>query len=126
LGPSRALLGFGLLSALCLLGYALVSDRVGFRGFALLTILEHFSGGMATVALFSSMMSHCRPGHEGSDYTVQASLVVLTTGAGSALSGFGAETLGYAGLFWMASLLAAAGAVLASRVSRTVAPQSPA
>jgi MFS transporter, PAT family, beta-lactamase induction signal transducer AmpG len=126
LGPSRALLGFGLLSALCLLCYALVGDRVGFQGFALLTIVEHFSGGMATVALFSSMMSHCRPGHEGSDYTVQASLVVLTTGAGSALSGFGAETLGYGGLFWIASLLAAAGAVFASRVSRTVASQSPA
>ncbi len=60
-----------------MLSYGIWGAHLDVNGFAVLTVLEHFAGGMATVALFTCMMKHCRPGHEGSDYTVQASIVVI-------------------------------------------------
>jgi predicted MFS family arabinose efflux permease len=117
LGAKRALVTFGIASASSLCAYAAFGTHVGAHGFALLTILEHLVGGAATVALFATMMSHCRAGHEGSDYTIQASIVVLATGIGAAVSGFLAEVLGYSLLFLVASGLAVMGALFAgSRV----------
>ena len=42
----------------------------------------------------------------GTDYTVQASAVVIATGAASALAGFSAQAFGYTGHFCLATLLA--------------------
>lgn len=66
---------------------------------------EYIGGGMATAALFTCMMDWCRPVQSGSDYTVQASTVVISSGAASALSGFSAHHLGYPGHFALAFLL---------------------
>ncbi len=71
--------------------------------------LEHLVGGMFTVALFTRMMDACRPASAGTDYTLQASVVVLATGAAAALSGFSAQALGYPGHFALAGLLCLAG-----------------
>ena len=49
---------------------------------------------MATAALFTCMMDWCRPGHSGSDYTVQASTVVIASGIAASLSGVTAHHLG--------------------------------
>jgi predicted MFS family arabinose efflux permease len=68
---------------------------------------------MATVALFTEMMSHCRVGAEGGDYTLQASVVVVCTGLAAALSGFSAARLGYPLHFLLGALAALAGAALA-------------
>jgi MFS transporter, PAT family, beta-lactamase induction signal transducer AmpG len=124
LTPAKALLTFGSMSALCVLSYGLWGSNLGVRGFAALTALEHLTGGMATVALFTCMMSQCRPGHEGSDYTIQASIVVVSTGGAAALSGFVAEALGYSWLFFIACGLASAAAALAFAVSQPKAQGS--
>lgn len=116
--------GAGLLGSLC---GALVIHRIGhrvalrafllFNGVALLTYawiaahpashltlqiacgIEHFSGGMATVALFTEMMYHCRPRHEATDYTLQSCLTILISISAGTLSGFIAQKIGYTTLF---------------------------
>ncbi|TNE90728.1 MAG: MFS transporter [Deltaproteobacteria bacterium] len=71
--------------------------------------VEHFAGGMATAALFTAMMDVCRPGVEASDYTLQASAVVLGTGVGASVSGLVAKQLGYAGHFGLSAMVCLAG-----------------
>lgn len=107
LGRKRALLGFGLLQAATVAGYALLAfgqlDKVALYW---LCGAEHFAGGMATAALFTCMMDWSSEQAGGTDYTVQASAVVLATGAASALAGFSAQALGYFAHFCLASVLA--------------------
>ena len=74
-------------------------------------VVEHLTGGMATATLFTSMMDACREDSAATDYTAQASAVVLTSGVGAALSGFVAGQLGYAGHFGLGTALAALGMV---------------
>jgi len=84
---------------------------------------------MATAVLFTMMMDAARSHAAGSDYTVQASVVVMATGLGSALSGFSAQALGYAGHFALAALLCLLGLVPVvwhrGRVRRTGAASLP-
>jgi hypothetical protein len=75
---------------------------------------EHFAGGMATAALFTCMMDWCSREASATDYTVQASAVVIATGTASALAGFSAQALGYFGHFCLATILAL-GALVAVR-----------
>ena len=82
---------------------------------------------MAVAALFTLMMDASRPEHAATDYTLQASAVVVATGLASSLSGFGAEAFGYAGLFGLAAVLAFAGVALSgvpslSRITRSESP----
>ena len=106
LGGARGLVVCGLLQALSVAAWILpsvgFSDRawlVGVSGF------EHFAGSTATVALFSAMMARCRPAHAGADYTTQASIVVIASGACGALSGVVAGRLGYATHFTLSFVL---------------------
>lgn len=106
LGSRRALFVFGGLNACALSSYAwLAWGWLGRDWLVAAVAAEHVAGGMATVALFTCMMRWCRPGHEGSDYTLQASLVVVSTGIAHALSGFSAHALGYATHFTLAAVL---------------------
>lgn len=95
-GRYRCLFVFGAVQALAVASYALAvwlpRDMRLFYG---LCTFEHFASGMATVALFTIMMDAARPETAGTDYTVQASVVVLTTGVAASLSGYSAEVLGY-------------------------------
>lgn len=101
LGRPRALLFFGLLQALTLLAYAWLSTRGELPRAAVqgLFLLEHFCGSMATTALFTVMMDHCRPDFAASDYTTLASAVVVSTVAAGVLAGSLAEAHGYTALF---------------------------
>ena len=63
---------------------------------------------VTTVALFVVMMDYCRAGHEGSDYTVQASVQLFAVGAFTLASGFSVAWLGYASHFLLAAALSAA------------------
>lgn len=74
-----------------------------------LVILEHLTGGMATVALFTAMMDVADRKTGGTDYTVQACVVVGAQFLGSFLSGVSAETLGYAAHFMVAAHVSAMG-----------------
>lgn len=107
LGRKQALTVFGLLQAVAVAGYAYLA--VGTPTLSALYVLcaaEHFAGGMATAALFTCMMDWCSREASATDYTVQASAVVIATGAASAVAGFSAQALGYFGHFCLATVLA--------------------
>lgn len=107
LGRRRALLLCGLLQAGAVLGYAwLASGALSWGALYAVVGLEHLCGGMATAALFACMMDFCRPGHEGADYTTQASAVVIASGLAASVSGLSAGRLGYQGHFVLAAILA--------------------
>jgi RhtX/FptX family siderophore transporter len=117
LGRKRSLLTFGVLQALTVAGYAGVA-RVEPTWSMLYAVCaaEHFAGGMATAALFTCMMDWSRPETSATDYTVQASAVVLATATASTLSGFSAQALGYFDHFVLATILAAATLLVVSRL----------
>ena len=107
LGRKRALLFFGLLQAVSVVGYAVLSHTTPtIEAIYALCAFEHFAGGMATAALFTCMMDWCSAEASATDYTVQASAVVVATGVASALAGYSAQALGYFGHFTLAAVLA--------------------
>ena len=116
-GRRRSLLWFGTLQALTVAGYAYLArghmDRASLYG---LCAAEHFAGGMATAALFTCMMDWCSSETSATDYTVQASAVVIATGLASSLSGFSAQALGYFDHFIVATVLAAVALVVVARL----------
>jgi MFS family permease len=114
-GRRRALVGFGTLQALGIAGYATVAAlELSRTAVWVAATFEHFVGGMAVAALFTLMMDASREEQAATDYTLQASTVVIATGAAAAVSGFGAEWFGYDGLFALAAILAFAGVALAT------------
>ncbi len=107
LGRKTALVGFGVLQAAAVAGYAyLAMGRFSQTALYALCAAEHFAGGMATAALFTCMMDWCSREASATDYTVQASAVVIATGVASAVAGFSAQALGYLGHFCLATVLA--------------------
>jgi predicted MFS family arabinose efflux permease len=109
LGYRRALVLFGAVQTGAVLLYALAARGASMPLLTLVCGAEHLASGMATAALFTVMMHECRPEHPGTDYTVQASLVVVATGGAAALSGFSAQALGYSGHFLLSAALCAVG-----------------
>jgi predicted MFS family arabinose efflux permease len=108
LGRRTALVGFGLLQAAAVAAYATlaVAGRPGAAHLYGVCAAEHFAGGMATAALFTCMMDWCSSDASATDYTVQASAVVVATGLASALAGFSAQAFGYFAHFCLAAALA--------------------
>jgi MFS transporter, PAT family, beta-lactamase induction signal transducer AmpG len=116
LGRKAALTWFGLLQAAPVAGYAyLALGQPSHPALYVLCAAEHFTGGMATAALFTCMMDWCSREASGTDYTVQASAVVIATGTASAVAGFSAQALGYSGHFCVATALALGGLVVVRR-----------
>jgi RhtX/FptX family siderophore transporter len=114
-GRKQALLGCGVLQMLAIAGY--IAPAAGLGGTTALAVactLEHLTGGMATVALFTLMMDACREHAAATDYTVQACVVVIATGAAAVGSGFVAQNVGYARHFGLGALLSAAGVAFAA------------
>ncbi|MEZ4360488.1 MAG: MFS transporter [Kofleriaceae bacterium] len=108
LGQRRALLVFGALQALSVGGYVyLAVGAPSALGQYAVCAAEHFASGLATASLFTAMMGWCRPDHAATDYTVQASAVVIATGAAAVVSGALAQELGYALTFATATVLCA-------------------
>lgn len=109
-GRKQALIGCGFLQMLTIAGYILpAAGIVGKQGLAIASIAEHFTGGLATVSLFTLMMDASDPETGATDYTLQASIVVVATGAASSASGFLAEAVGYTAHFAASTAVAAAG-----------------
>jgi RhtX/FptX family siderophore transporter len=123
-GRKKALLGCGALQVAGVVAY--IAPAAGFGGapaLAFASALEHLTGGMATVSLFTLMMDACREETAATDYTVQASVVVVATGVAAVVSGMSAQALGYTGHFGICAALAALGVGLAAwAFSRGVAP----
>lgn len=113
IGRRRALLILGIIQAATVASYAAHAATHGpDAALYVLIASEHLVGSMATAALFTCMMDWCSEESSATDYTVQASTVVIATGVASALAGFSAEAPGYFGHFAVAAVLAS-GAVAA-------------
>jgi RhtX/FptX family siderophore transporter len=108
-GRSRALLIAGGLQLVGILSYvAPAAGIVSPRALAAASMIEHLTGGMATVSLFTVMMDVSGEA-AATDYTLQASVVVIATGGASMVSGFVAQRLGYAGHFAVSAAISALG-----------------
>jgi len=117
LGRRRALIVFGIFQAVAVGGYAYLSTVTPTYGLvALLCTVEHFAGGTATAALFTCMMDWCSHDSSATDYTVQASVVVIATGFATTLSGFSAGAFGYTGHFAIGTALTLAAVLVVVRV----------
>ena len=88
-------------------------------------LFEQFTDGLSTVAFFTLMMDYCRDGHEGSDYTMQASVRLFAVGIFTLSSGFSAAWLGYDGHFLLAAALVAVVIPLAWRWQPPATAQTP-
>jgi predicted MFS family arabinose efflux permease len=71
------------------------------------------------------MMDWSRPETSATDYTVQASAVVIATGLASSVSGYSAQALGYFRHFVAAALLATAALLVVARLFPDGPPESP-
>lgn len=112
----RALLACGLVHAALMAAYALpvalgLDVEAGRTLVGGLVVLEHVTGGMATVSLFTAMMDASVKETGASDYTAQASVVVIASGVGSALSGVSADHLGYLWHFVLAGGICVVGSL---------------
>jgi predicted MFS family arabinose efflux permease len=108
LGRLPALLLTGLLQSLAIAAWALAPGQTEVGGILLALIAaEHLCGGMATSALFTLMMDACGEENAGTDYTLQASVVVFSTGLAAALAGQVAERWDYGPHFLISGLLSA-------------------
>lgn len=98
-------------------GYAWVAHGEATRPLlSLVCAAEHFAGGMATAALFTCMMDWSGPETSATDYTIQASAVVIATGLASSLSGFSAQALGYFDHFVVATVFAGTALLTVARL----------
>jgi predicted MFS family arabinose efflux permease len=116
LGRRRALLVFGALQTVAIASFAVAAAAPSRPMFYAVTVLEHLGSSMATAALFTAMMDFSRPASAGTDYTVQASVVVIATGIAAGLSGVSAHALGYAGHFALAAALSVVAIVIVARI----------
>ena len=115
LGLRAAVGAFGALQSLAIASW--IPAALGLGGATVLygaTLFEHLASGLATVSVFTAMMSACRrdAGLGGTDYTLQASAFVIATGLGGALSGVSAKALGYDGNLGLAAGLSLLGALV--------------
>ena len=119
-GRKPALIVFGVFQALALLLY--LWPAMGHTDRLLVytaCIVEHFAGGTATAALFTMMMDASNPDTGGSDYTIQASIVVVATLGAASVSGFVTELFGYGGMVLSCSLIHLAAVVLVAVILGT-------
>lgn len=106
LGHREALLGFGVLQAAGLAGYLFVVAGVpGLPALGAIVCVEQFADGLSTVALFTMMMDRCRAHSPGTDYSLQASLMVMVTGLAALGGGVFTDAFGYAAVFSAAALI---------------------
>lgn len=106
LGSRRSLILTGLAQAATIAAWAMVPQFAAEPELVYTVgLLEQLADGASTVALFAVMMSLCRTGWEGTDFTLQASLQVVFAGLFGLAGGLLAELAGYNTLF-VASALA--------------------
>lgn len=115
-GRGRALLVAGALQIVGIFTYvAPAAGLGGSHALAVASVVEHLTGGIATVSLFTIMMDACGD-DAGTEYTLQASVVVIATGLAQAVSGLVAAKLGYAGHFAASAALSLLGLAFTWRV----------
>jgi PAT family beta-lactamase induction signal transducer AmpG len=112
LGRYRALVVFALLQALSLFLYGMYAQGlIPKDGFVFLCVIEHITGAMATIGIFTVMMDYCREHHAGLDYSFQSCLIIASGLIAGSLSGFSVEAFGYFMHFTIAAGLTLLGLV---------------
>lgn len=97
----------GLFQAVSNLGYALVAWwDLGWLGLYGASAFESFTGGLGTAAFLALLMNVCDKDHATVQYAFLSSLFALTGRLAGAVSGLGAERLGYGTYFAVTFLLA--------------------
>ncbi len=97
--PVTLLVVFTLLQAVSISAYSFIPNLFAVNDASLMSFIylivvsDQVIDTMSTVVLFAVMMSHCREGHEGGDYTVQACLQVFSAGIVGVLAGIVADQI---------------------------------
>jgi PAT family beta-lactamase induction signal transducer AmpG len=97
---------------------------------AAVTVVDGFIGSMATAALFTAMMERVRPADGGTDFTLQASVVLLASFVAGAVAGPLADgllqvlpgTWGFAASFAFWALISALGAIAVMKAPTATSP----
>ena len=116
LGRKPSLVAFGVvqaaaLSALALPGMGFLSNATIYT----VAIASAFAGGMATAALYTSMMDHSSAETSATDFTLQQSLAAVGPLLASSFSGFSALSLGYPAHFGLCAGVALLTSILVAR-----------
>lgn len=119
LGLHRALLYFGVLQALPLLGLTyLAMSAYSLPALVWVIGLENFTGGMATVALTALCMAMCKKEFSATHYAVLSSIASLSRTTISATSGFVAAAVGWESFFVICTVLTVPSLILLTRFKR--------
>ncbi len=122
---------WGFYRALWLLGIAQAASNLGYAAAAMLppsaplmyaaSLVESFCGGLGTAPFLAFLMSICDKTHAAAQYALLSALFGLTRVLAGSLSGWAAETLGYAPYFALTFLLAWPALALIAPVQRWAA-----
>ncbi|MBM4268554.1 MAG: AmpG family muropeptide MFS transporter [Deltaproteobacteria bacterium] len=106
-GIFRALWVLGLVQAVSNLGYAGAAELGGGRAAIYsASLLESFTGGLGTAAFLAFLMHICDKRQAATEYALLSSLFGLTRTLVNPLSGWAADSLGYASFFALTFFLA--------------------
>ncbi len=126
-GRRNSLVFFALLHAVALTGYLLPASG------PIQPVLLYFvvtvialTGGLATAAIYTSMMDRSDPATSATDFTLQQSLCAMGPLIASILSGLVAQRFGYPTLFVASVVVALLAAGLAARRAITTSARYPA
>ncbi|MEM6611180.1 MAG: MFS transporter [Cyanobacteria bacterium P01_C01_bin.72] len=121
LGRKRGLIFFGLLMALAIAFWIL--PAIGFTSLPILYFVAvniHFAYGMACVPMFAIAMDNSRQGNAGYDYTLQITIIFIGSMLAGGISGWLAESLGYAAVFAIAAGISLLGVLFVSMLPDNV------
>lgn len=106
MGMYRSLILLGVLQILSNVAYAVVAATDAPRAALYPTaMIESFTYGLGTAAFLAFLMSICDREHAATEYAMLSAVFALSRTLVSTISGVGAESLGYAGYFWLTVFL---------------------
>lgn len=105
-GLRAGLLGLGAVQALSNLVYAATAALPGATVAGAASVFESFTGGLGTAAQLALVMRAASAGQVATRFAICTALFALTRNGAGAVSGFAAESLGYASWFTITALLA--------------------
>jgi PAT family beta-lactamase induction signal transducer AmpG len=117
LGLYRSLLYFGLLQAVSILGYTVLS-MVGrsYIGLVAAVAVENLAWGMGTAALFAYLMALCDHRYTAVQFALLSALDSISRVFLGPLSGLAADRMGWTAMFAISIVLALPGLVLLIRI----------
>jgi PAT family beta-lactamase induction signal transducer AmpG len=112
-GIWQALLWLGIVSVFSNAGYALAAAAATSRPvFYSVVIIENFCSGLGTAAFLAFLMSICDREYAATQYAVLSAAFAGTRFLTGSVSGVLAESMGYAGYFWLTLILGIPGLLL--------------